>query len=298
MLTMYFFSSGHKDCGRKFSLFLCFAVHISRTHPDRRARQTWNRNVFLQLKCSINFCSTEYADIKGLVSHLSSHIQEGLTVTCPFDECSKTFNVKMSSHISRYHKSWNVTQILPVHIVKVAVQSSPGEEAHVSDSVPEEIDVTDADQSKDEAQDAYTENLPLFFLGLEAKHLVPPSTITEIVNEMKTLQDIQQEHTMDVLSRDLKQYSVSAEMLRCLGESAYEQSPVHKALHANGPSTTYYRRLQYYKTHYNYVQPVEVTLGYNDRGQKRHYHYIPILESLSVLLKEGRATLYDEDSSL
>ncbi len=121
-------------------------------------------NVSVQLKCSINFCSTEYADIKGLVSHLSSHIQEGLTVTCPFLGCSKTFSVKtsFSSHISRYHRSWNITQISPVHLCDVAVQSFPGEEAHVSDSVPEEIDVTDADQSKDKVQDAYTENLALF----------------------------------------------------------------------------------------------------------------------------------------
>ncbi|XP_043081307.1 LOW QUALITY PROTEIN: serine/threonine-protein kinase pim-1-like [Puntigrus tetrazona] len=54
--------------------------------------------------------------------------------------------------------------------------------------VPDEIDVTDADPRKDEVQDAYTENLALFYLALEAKHLVPVSTITEMANEMKTLQ--------------------------------------------------------------------------------------------------------------
>jgi len=147
-----------------------------------------------------------------------------------------------------------------------------------------------ADQSNNEVQDAYTSSLAQFYLGLQAKQLVPASTITKIANEMKILQDIQQECTIDVLSRDLEQYGVSAETLRCLGESAYEQSPMHKALHANGPLTTHHRRLQYYKTHYNFVQSVEVTLGYNDRGQKRHYHYIPILKSLSALLKECSAT--------
>lgn len=94
---------------------------------------------------------------------------------------------------------------------------------------------------------------------------------------------------MDVLSRELEQYGVPTQTLTCLGESAYEQSPMHKALHANGVLTTHHRRLQYYKTHYNYVQPVEVTLGYNDRGQKRHYHYIPVLESLRAMLKLGSA---------
>lgn len=64
---------------------------------------------------------------------------------------------------------------------------------------------------------------------------------------------------------------------------------MHKALHANGPLTTHHQRLQYYKTHFNYVQPVEITCGYNDRGQKRPYHYIPVTESHRAMLKVGSA---------
>ncbi len=94
---LFFFSlCGHKDCCSKFSSFSSSAVHMSQTHPDTSTRRTWNRSVSVQLKCSFNFCSSEYADVKGLVSHLSGHIQESLTVTCPFDGCSKTFNVKTS----------------------------------------------------------------------------------------------------------------------------------------------------------------------------------------------------------
>lgn len=94
---------------------------------------------------------------------------------------------------------------------------------------------------------------------------------------------------MDVLSQELEQYGISTETLTSLGNTVYQQSPMHEALHANGPLTTHHRRLQYYKSHCNYVQPVEVALGYNDRGQKRHYHYIPVLESLRAMLKQGSA---------
>lgn len=139
-------------------------------------------------------------------------------------------------------------------------------------------------------QDAYTENLALFYLGLQAKYLVPASTITEIANEMKILQDIQQEYTVDVLAQELEQYDVPSETFTCLGKSVYERSPMHEALHASGPLTTHHRRLQYYKRHFNYVQPVEVTLGYDDRGQRRHYHYIPLLDTLRVMLKKGSET--------
>lgn len=47
-----------------------------------------------------------------------------------------------------------------------------------------------ADQSKDggsdKVQNTYTENLALFYLGLQGKYLVPASTIREISNEIKT----------------------------------------------------------------------------------------------------------------
>ncbi len=166
-----------------------------------------------------------------------------------------------------------------------------GEGSHVAE--PEGISVINEEQSNDfgsdEVQDTYTQNLALFYLGLQVKYLVPAATITEIANEMKTLQDIQQEYTMDVLSQQLEQYGVPTETLTCLGKSAYEQGPMHEVLHANGPLTTHHQGLQYYKTHCNYVQPVEVTLGYDDRGQKRHYHYIPVLESLRAILKQGSA---------
>ena len=34
------------------------------------------------------------------------------------------------------------------------------------------------------------------------------------------------------------------------------------------------------------MEPVEVYLGCNSSGQKRHYHYIPVLETIRVILKQ------------
>lgn len=81
---------------------------------------------------------------------------------------------------------------------------------------------------------------------------------------------------MDALARELGQYGVPKETVTSLGNSVYEQSPMNKG----------HKRLKYYKSHYDYVEPVEVFLGRNRSGQKRHYHYIPILETLKVILKQ------------
>lgn len=61
-----FYSCGHKDCGRRFSTYNSLTVHMYQTHPDTKSRQTWNRSVSAQLKCSFNFCNSEYGDLKRL----------------------------------------------------------------------------------------------------------------------------------------------------------------------------------------------------------------------------------------
>ncbi|XP_023199661.1 uncharacterized protein LOC111610315 isoform X2 [Xiphophorus maculatus] len=106
---------------------------MSRTHSDLKTSQTQNRTLSVQLKCSFNFCTTEYVDVKGIISHLSGHIEEGLAITCPFDGCSKMFHVKpsFSSHISRYHRGWNESQISAVLLCDVAEQ-------HLEETVSEQ----------------------------------------------------------------------------------------------------------------------------------------------------------------
>lgn len=64
-------------------------------------------------------------------------------------------------------------------------------------------------------------------LGFAGKVFSPILHNDRSQNELKTLQDIQQEFTMDVPPGELEQYGVP---LRCLGKSAYEQSPMHEAL--------------------------------------------------------------------
>lgn len=77
---------------------------------------------------------------------------------------------------------------------------------------------------------------------------------------------------------------------------------MHKALGENGPLIKTPLKAAD-KTHFNYVQPDEVILGYNGRGQKRHYHYIPVPESIRAMLKEKSGArqslnphLFDDDT--
>ncbi|XP_032366275.1 uncharacterized protein LOC116685222 [Etheostoma spectabile] len=106
------FPSGFPDCGRSFSSYNSFNVHLSRFHHKGR-KLSFNRNISVPLKCSWEFCGKECESIKGLVAHLKCHLQEGLEVTCPYSGCAKAFKVisSFTSHLSRCHKQCDVTHI-------------------------------------------------------------------------------------------------------------------------------------------------------------------------------------------
>lgn len=110
-----------------------------------------------------------------------------------------------------------VTQIAPVHLCEVAEHSLTGEGSNVVEPGPEgNIDVAEPSDNLGEQVEAdYTHSLAQFFLGLQSKYLVPASTITEIASEMKTLNDIQQEYTIDGLARELEQCSKSDITMSC-----------------------------------------------------------------------------------
>lgn len=99
------------------------------------------------------------------------------------------------------------------------------------------------------AHDKYTENV--------ARFLVPASTVTAIVSEMRALQDMEHEFTMSLFSRSLQEYGVPDEALQNLGNRVYEQSPMQSKLNAiRGTLTTHHKTLNYYKKEFGLVEPV------------------------------------------
>ena len=63
-----------------------------------------------ELICDIPLCSQICKGYRELLKHLKQHIQDGVTVKCPFEKCCKSFKLKssFSSHVSRCHEYNNV----------------------------------------------------------------------------------------------------------------------------------------------------------------------------------------------
>lgn len=283
------FPCGFPNCGRTFSSYSSFNVHVTRAHYNLRERTLYH-TVSVRLKCAWEFCSKECENLKVLLSHLCAHLQEGLAIACPFQSCSKSFKIKssFSAHVARYHKNWDVTQIAFTHLAETIEHhddlSENNVEVHTGLHVEAEFETPESGPL-----DKYTENLALFFLGLQAKYIVPASTVTEIASEMRTLQDIQHEFTVKRLISDLQEHGVPQNVLQEFGKKLYDDSPLQRALASGGTLATHHRRIQFYRNNFNLVEPLQITLGHNDQGVKRHFQYIPILESLKAILKDPGA---------
>ncbi len=205
-------------------------------------------------------------------------------MTCPYSGCAKTFKIisSFTSHLSRCHKQCDVTHIAPSHIRETEYAPDDSDNGSNIDSEVQTVQ-QDGDSDPGSAQDRYIGNMALFFLGLQAKYPVPASTVSRTASELRVLQDIQPEFTMDLFSRGLQEYGVPNEALQNLGKYVYEHSSMQGPLHtSSGTLTTHHKRLQCYRKMFNLGEPVQITLDHDDTGKTRHFHYVPILEALNL----------------
>lgn len=159
----------------------------------------------------MDFCSTKCEDIQGLLLHLKSHITEGKTVLCPFRQCDKKFTVKspFTSHVSRKHKDYSERSL----VESIASTSS------TCDRNDEGCDTQlENRQSSDEDMEVYPEradegefirHLVLFYLKLQAKLLLPSSTIQTIIEHYQEIHDINQSHLPSKLNEELTSLGLS-----------------------------------------------------------------------------------------
>lgn len=164
-------------------------LHRHETAVFHAAFQTANKNSQSTVKANVhrthNKPVSQLDDTQGSYVHLSKRE----LVHCPFNNCSKVFKVKSSftSHVSRTHKHENDANT-----------------RFTSVSLPNETE-TGTNQNENQSQAAedidirplYMRNLCLFYMQLQAKNLVPSSTLQMIVEEINALNNICHQYTKD-----------------------------------------------------------------------------------------------------
>lgn len=136
------------------------------------------------LSCQVEDCEFQSTIFSSLCAHLKCHIKNGKKVACPFTGCTKYFHVRstFSSHLGRAHKcSYQET----------SSHTAPDSQLNKQSTLPDEmfpeavLSVQDAEQDDMPDQSQFLNNLALFYLKMQAKMLLPATTIQTIIEEFQ-----------------------------------------------------------------------------------------------------------------
>ena len=187
-------------CSKTFKKYSAFQSHVYRDHAQlsKKADTVRQINAISEIHCQVSLCAFSSIVLTHFLSHLKSHLNDGTSIACPFNGCQKVYIVKSSftAHLTRHHKGYEFCNVHPIYTpshdsscsVPVHLQVSPHEDEEC-------MDLDDAEEScvPHLEEKLFLEAMALFYLKLQAKLLLPASTIQEIISEL---------HDLHLMSRD------------------------------------------------------------------------------------------------
>lgn len=158
------------SCKQVFWGYTALKLHFYRHH---NSTPTVTQDVTLTpLKCTVSLCERQCEGTKRLIAHLKEHIAEGRHVACPVSGCKIEFTAKTSftSHMSRKHRHWSEN----VPLQGLQYRNLP---------VCQMMKTLDGCNFSN----LYLINICMFYMKLQGQHLLPVSTIQNIIEEMQNI---------------------------------------------------------------------------------------------------------------
>lgn len=197
-------------CKQVFCGYAALKSHFY--HHHNGASSVSQKMASATLKCTVPLCEHQCDGVKELVAHLKEHPVEGRPVKCPARGCNTVFTVKSSftSHMSRKHRHCSVNVICGSF--KDTNSKCPSTSEHSVSTIQETASMSDAEDTVGDMSnfsDLYLRNM--FYIKSQEKHLIPASTIQNIVEEIQNIHKLGQTDTLNRLILLLKDLSVSDE---------------------------------------------------------------------------------------
>ncbi len=170
--------------------------------------------------------------------------------------------------------------------VNQLIEPAMAMETPVSDvaSESERSDVVENNFPEVVDESLFLRNVTLFYLKLQAKLLLPESTIQGIVEEFQNIHDIGQSYFLSKLKEKLALLELSEERIN----DVIDQLSREDLLTAcnSGVLSTAQRRKTVFKQDLHYVEPVPILLGVSERNGKESFaHYVPVKQTISALFQ-------------
>lgn len=132
-------------------------------------------------------------------------------MACPVSRYKSVFTEKtaFTSHMSRKHRRWSE------NVICASVKDTHSESPTSSATIQEPASVSDGEEDAVgdgcNFSDLYLRNICMFNMKLQGQHLLPVSTIQNIIEEMQNIHELGQAYTMNRLNLLLKDMSIPDE---------------------------------------------------------------------------------------
>jgi len=128
-------------------------------------------------------------------------------------------------------------------------------------------------------------DLSQLLLTFSSKYGVPQSTITFILEKYQLFLKESSAFTTERLVNELSPL-VPGTDLRPIIETIMNKDPLVKLHSSKGPLRSAYLRKKEYSSSPKYVPPIGVGLKMDENKEEASYHYVPIADTLKVLLED------------
>ncbi len=98
------FNCAFSACNKSFKKFSAFKTHCYR-HKEGKSKLKSMPFTSFELGCHVDSCQVRCETLSRFYQHLKTHIREGRSISCPFQQCDKSFSVvsTFTAHVSRKH---------------------------------------------------------------------------------------------------------------------------------------------------------------------------------------------------
>lgn len=219
-------------------------------------------------QCS--FCSIRKPTHNKLLKHLQlfhEHL-EAFTVTCGLDGCPRTFSrVKsLQNHIRKKHVNCQE------YLEPTETPTSGGIEK------TSEVSVLDL---LNKLTETLKRRLAIFALYLQEKHVVQKCVQTDVIYGVETLLTFFQSSFTEIFEKWLEENGINVNTLPLsMFSEDYLFDQCFRAVN------TPYKLEKYCIEHLNLIESVECTLRVEENGKKHTYQYVPLLNTLKLILQD------------
>lgn len=225
--------------------------------------------------------------------HIYDHIRKREYVKCPFVHICKCKSTFTELHVIRTHffrnhpaisfeKNLNIVNIDKDHhdhvyrnINDTEDQESEDDDDHGNGT--NNVSLAYSETNSNKLEDLGLKLLSHLYLTLESKFFVSKAALQTLITSLDDLNDL----NVNFLKTKLAEFGIEVE------EAQLQKDIFFKANNKNnGLLRSNVVREKFYKDNHNYVAPVKISLE-ND-NMTSFFYYIPILESINMLLKNPK----------